>query len=75
MARRLAAVTAEAAHRADADLVRASRVTRGHDICSADPWVSGFTFPATPLSFAAPAYHPKGAAMRAVDATMSRSAP
>ena len=44
-------------------LVRAADVTRGHDVCSADPWVNGFTFPETPLNFGPLAYHPTARAM------------
>jgi lysophospholipase L1-like esterase len=66
VAQRLAEITAEVAHQTGALLVRASEVTRGHDVCSADPWVFGYVLPVTPFRFAPIAYHPNARGMRAV---------
>ncbi|HEY8207408.1 MAG TPA: SGNH/GDSL hydrolase family protein [Myxococcaceae bacterium] len=74
IARRLSQLTAEAAQRSGAILVRVSDVTRAHDVCSAQPWVFGLTFPSSPLSFAPMALHPNADAMtaiaRAIDAAL-----
>lgn len=59
-------ITAEAAAKVGAILVRASDVTRGHDVCSADPWVFGFTFARQPSGIQMMPYHPTEAAMRAI---------
>jgi len=66
VAKKLADITAAVARDCGALLVRASDVTRGHDICSADPWVFGFDFAATPFNYGPMAYHPTEKAMRAV---------
>ncbi len=66
VAARLAAVTAAVADESGARLVQASELTRGHDVCSTDAWVSGHTMPATPLTFAPLAYHPTEEAMQVV---------
>ena len=51
MAAQLAADTAAAAHRNGAVFVQASKATHGDEICSADPWVFGFTFSGHPLQY------------------------
>lgn len=66
VATKLADITAAVARDCGALLVRASDVTRGHDICSTDPWVFGFDFPATPFTYGPTAYHPTEKAMRAI---------
>jgi hypothetical protein len=63
--RALEKITADAAQESGALLVKASEVTRSHDICSSDPWVFGLTF-GSPLAFGAVPYHPKLEAMRAI---------
>lgn len=63
VARRLEDITASVAQESGALLVRASEVTRGHDVCAADPWVYGYVFPATPFNFGPVAYHPNEQAM------------
>jgi lysophospholipase L1-like esterase len=66
VAKQLADITAAVARDCSALLVRASDVTRVHDICSADPWVFGFEIAATPFSFGPTAYHPTEKAMHAI---------
>jgi lysophospholipase L1-like esterase len=44
VARRLQLATKHAAQRTDVDVVAASTLSRGHDACSADPWVTGYDF-------------------------------
>jgi lysophospholipase L1-like esterase len=63
---RLKAITLDAAKRSGATLVEASEVTKGHDICSADPWVFGWTMPLTPLNFGPMGFHPTDKAMREI---------
>ncbi len=41
-------------------------MTRGHDICSDDPWVFGFENAASPFAFGPAAYHPNEKAMQAI---------
>ena len=66
VAGQLADLTATVAQEAGALLVRASAVTRGHDVCAADPWMVGHVLPATPFGFAPFAYHPNERGMHAV---------
>jgi len=64
VATHLVADTAAAAQRNSALLAQVSRATHGHDICSADPWVFGFTFSGSPLQYGPLAYHPTQKAMQ-----------
>ena len=73
MQARLAEVTAQSARRSGALLVRASEVTHGHDVCAADPWVSGWIFPPTLTTWAPGAYHPTGAAMQAIAEAIAKA--
>jgi len=66
VAQRLADATAAAARLSGATLVKASAVTKGHDVCATDPWLFGFVFPASPFSWGPFSYHPNAQAMRAV---------
>jgi lysophospholipase L1-like esterase len=63
---RLKAITLDVARRSGATIVEASEVTKGHDICSAEPWVFGWTMPPTPLSFGPMGFHPTDKAMRGI---------
>lgn len=63
IARRLIALTAEAAARNNTDLLQASRLSEGHDACAATPWMNGSTNP-TPLDGVA--YHLKLEGMTAI---------
>ena len=67
---RLAEITAEAARRAGAELVRASELSKGHDACADEPWMTGF-LPSGGASQFAP-YHPNLAGMTAVSEAMDR---
>jgi lysophospholipase L1-like esterase len=73
---RLAALTEAAARASGADLVKASALTRGHDLCAADPWVQGFVFRPAGASWGPTAFHPTLAAhtaiARALDTTLGR---
>lgn len=62
-ARRLADVTARAAGDGRAEILRASRLSRSHDACGRQPWVTGF--PSGPGQAFVP-YHPNLAGMQAV---------
>lgn len=65
LAERLRTITATVARESGAVLVEASRITEPHNICSADPWFFGWTFP-KPGAWGPTAYHPKAAAMSAI---------
>ena len=75
VAARLAAVTAKAAEATGSLLLRASELTKAHDVCAADPWVVDLQFP-TPLGAWGPvAYHPNEKAMRAIADELNRMLP
>jgi lysophospholipase L1-like esterase len=61
---RLRQITATVARGNGAQLLEASRVTRAHHACAAEPWINGYAKPdaAAPQAF----YHPKLAGMTAV---------
>ncbi len=71
LAMRLNAITAETAWRTDSGLVQASQLTRGHDVCSAQPWVFGFQFPEHLSSSGPVPFHPKAEAMQAIAAGLA----
>ena len=73
--RRLADITATVARDSGVLLVRASEVTRGHDICSDDPWVFGFENAVSPFAFGAAAYHPNEKAMQAIADAINAALP
>lgn len=73
LAKTLVAKTEEAAHATGSLLVSAAGLTRGHDICSKDPWVYGYTFSATPLNYGPMAYHPTLRAMTAITAGINKA--
>ncbi|CPX56138.1 SGNH/GDSL hydrolase family protein [Mycobacteroides abscessus] len=73
LAKTLAAKTKEAAQATGSLFVSASDLTRGHDICSADPWVYGYTFPATPLNYGPMAFHPTLRAMTVIAAGINKA--
>lgn len=66
VARRLAALTAEAARATGATVLPASQLSAAHDVCSADPWATPLHAPAgtDPHHFAP--YHPNAQSMRAI---------
>lgn len=72
-AKRLAALTAKAARDGGAEVLRASRLSRGHDACGRSPWVTGFPRADGPIFVP---YHPNLAGMSAIaealDARISR---
>ena len=63
---RLAALTEKVASETRSGLVKASELTREHDVCSADPWVFGLQFPENPSVYGPVAYHPNAEAMHAI---------
>ncbi len=73
VAQALRDITQAVAQETGATLVDASDITRGHDICSPDPWVFGWTLPSSPLTgFEPVAYHPNAAAMQAIAAAIGQ---
>jgi lysophospholipase L1-like esterase len=63
-AARLAAMTAQAARRANATIIRASRLSMRRDACAKSPWMNGFPDANSPPTFVG--YHPNLAGMTAV---------
>lgn len=63
-ARRLAEITRTVAGKNGAAIVTASEFSKGHDACSADPWMYGYPRPGAPVAGAT--YHPNAAGMTAV---------
>lgn len=63
-ARRLAEITRVVAGQNNAGIVTASEVSKGHDACSADPWMNGYPRPGAPVAGAL--YHPNIKGMTAV---------
>jgi lysophospholipase L1-like esterase len=69
VARRLAALTATVAADTGSELFAASALSRGHDACSAEPWVTGFPLPGGP-GFVP--YHPNARGMAAIGQGLAR---
>lgn len=65
-AARLAAITARAARKAGADVIRASQMSAEHDACSKTPWMTGLIAGGVP-------YHPNLAGMTAVADALERA--
>lgn len=63
-ARRLAEITRTVAGQNNASIVTASEFSKGHDACSADPWMHGYPRPGAPIQGAL--YHPNAKGMTAV---------
>lgn len=63
-ARRLAEITRKVAGDNGASVITASEFSKGHDACSADPWMHGYPRPGAPVAGAM--YHPNLAGMTAV---------
>jgi hypothetical protein len=55
--------------------LKASELTEGHDVCSADPWVFGLQFPESPSIYGPIAYHSNAEAMDAVANRLDQLAP
>lgn len=64
IARRLAAITAKTATDNNADILKASELSKGHDACAKDEWMNGYPRPGAPVS--GTLYHPNAAGMTAV---------
>ena len=73
LAKTLITKTDEVAHATGSLLVSAADLTRGHDVCSADPWVYGYTFSESPLNYGPMAYHPTMHAMAAIAAAINKA--
>lgn len=66
----LAAITARVAKETRTGLIEASRLSRGHDVCAAKPWITGLTVrPGQPASAT---YHPNISGMKAIAAALRR---
>ncbi len=67
----LAGITAQAARRAGATLVRASRLSARRHACAKTPWMNGFPVEGSPATFVG--YHPNLAGMTAVARAVQRA--
>ncbi|SDS84459.1 Lysophospholipase L1 [Nocardioides scoriae] len=65
VARQLQLATKHAAQQSGAELVELSKASRGHDVCSDDPWVTGWEFGPDFLFGGKVPYHPNAAGMQA----------
>jgi lysophospholipase L1-like esterase len=63
-ARRLAEITRTVAGENGASIITASEFSKGHDACSAEPWMHGYPRPEAPIK--GTLYHPNLAGMTAV---------
>ncbi|HEY6465323.1 MAG TPA: SGNH/GDSL hydrolase family protein [Candidatus Acidoferrales bacterium] len=75
VAYRLAAITQTVANQTGSDLLKASDLTKEHDVCSSDAWVNGFQFAGAPSAFAPVPYHPTAQSMQAVADALDRMLP
>lgn len=71
----LAQATRQAAQDNGAMLIRASELTRGHNVCAADPWVFDWAFPRAFLGFGPYAYHPTVKAMAVIAGALDQRLP
>ncbi|HYD06313.1 MAG TPA: SGNH/GDSL hydrolase family protein [Reyranella sp.] len=71
VAKRLAAVTAQAARREGADVLKASRLSKRHHACSAKPWTNGLAN-LEDLRSGRAVYHPNDAGMAAIAEALDR---
>jgi len=72
VAKHLAELTESVAAQDHVDLIKASVLTHGHDVCSNDPWVNGLVFPKKITHFGPAAFHPNARAMQAIADALER---
>ena len=72
---RLAAMTAKVAREPGSDLLQASALSRGHDVCATDSWIFPLQFPPHLIEFAPLAYHPNAEAMQAIADALDKMIP
>lgn len=70
MAHHLLTTTHKVAEATHSLVVSAAALTHGHDVCAADPWVTGFAFTRGTGGFGTMPYHPTQASMDAVAAAL-----
>jgi hypothetical protein len=70
IAQRLNEITVRVAKETGTELIRASKITEGHDVCATDPWLNGYPSPGVPAERAY--YHPRLAAMSAIADALDR---
>lgn len=70
IARRLNDITVRVARETGTELIPASKITEGHDICAKDPWLNGYPSPGVPVE--PTFYHPRLAAMTAIADALDR---
>ena len=72
---RLSAMTAKVAQETGTELLAASKLSLGHDVCGADSWIFPVKFPPHLMDFAPLAYHPNAEAMEAIADALGRLIP
>jgi lysophospholipase L1-like esterase len=72
---RLAAMTARVARETGSDLLQASVLSCGHDVCATNSWVFPLEFPPHLTDFAPIAYHPNAEAMQAIADALDKMIP
>ena len=70
IARRLNVITVRVAKETGTELIPASKITEGHDVCAKDAWLNGYPSPGVPV--APTFYHPRLAAMTAIADALDR---
>lgn len=70
IARRLNEITVRVAKETGTELMRASKITEGHDVCAKDAWLNGYPSPGVPVERTF--YHPRLAAMTAIADALDR---
>ena len=64
IARRLNEITVRVAKDTGTELIPASKISEGHDVCAKDAWLNGYPSPGVPVE--PTYYHPRLAAMTAI---------
>jgi lysophospholipase L1-like esterase len=64
IARRLNEITVRVAKNTGTELIPASKISEGHDVCAKDAWLNGYPSPGVPVE--PTFYHPRLAAMTAI---------
>lgn len=70
LADRLAVITARAARDGGAEVLAASKLSRGHDACAKEPWTNGAPQPGA--AFKGASFHPNLAGMEAIARALDR---
>jgi hypothetical protein len=70
IAQRLDEITVRVAKETGTELIPASKISEGHDVCAKDAWLNGYPSPGVPVE--PTFYHPRLAAMTAITDALDR---